>query len=425
MLGGLFSSFIDFTSHSQAFHTQIAHEFTRSGCIHNIDLVGRVRTQINLSNPVECVTSAEVTEYLAPLEAMHTQHMNHGNRYAYAMFVRTVYRQASVGDLMPPIETRDSLIGLLERGDIDARLTVEQPGNRRRARVEIMADTFLDASDTATRDATTLQCPICFDETDVTDLPDNAWLAITPCRHVMCCECFTDIQSHQGAFSGKTCPMCRGINRGMVRIRGTAPTAGNASSTESATEAAVDVAAAADAGGRMEVSRKVQALLECLATIVRERGEGVVVFCDLTDRQMSAVMTTVESQFSGEALIRGIFTSFNDRRRQKVLGEMMDTEACALPRILLARYRTCATGLNMIFANNVIFFNMPHRPELLHQAVGRVNRMGQTKGLIHVIPLLMGSLERRQWEAWRGMLQQWHDVSQVRQARSLAYIASL
>lgn len=322
------------------------------------------------------------------------------------------------------------LFGLLERGESDARFTVEQPANRRRARVEIMADTFLDASETATRDATTLQCPICFDETDVTELPDNAWLAITPCRHVMCCECFTDIQSHQGAFSGKTCPMCRGINRGMVRIRGISPAADNASATEPAaeTEAVVDVAAA-DGAERTDVSQKVQALLQSLATIVSERGEGVVVFCDLTDRQMRAVMTTVESQFSGQALIRGIFISFNDRRRQKVLGEMMDTEACGLPRILLARYRTCATGLNMIFANNVIFFNMPHRPELLHQAVGRVNRMGQTKGTIHVIPLLMGSLERRQWESWRGMLQQWHDVShdvsQVRQARSLAYIASL
>lgn len=431
MLSGLFSSFIEFTGHSPAFHIQIAHEFTRRGCIHNVDLAGRVRTQIDLSNPVECATPAEVAEYMAPLEAVHTQHMNHGNRYAYAMFVRTVYRQASVGDLMPPVEARDTLIGLLERGDADARLTVEPPVSRRRARVEIMADTFLDANETATRDATTLQCPICFDETDVTEVPDNAWLAITPCRHVMCCECFTDIQSHQGAFSGKTCPMCRGINRGMVRIRGVAPTAETASGTEPATEAVADVAAAADAGGSgvssggMDVSQKVQALLESLATIVRERGEGAVVFCDLTDRQMRAVMTAVESQFSGQALVRGIFTSFNDRRRQKVLGEMMDTEACALPRILLARYRTCATGLNMIFANNVIFFNMPHRPELLHQAVGRVNRMGQTKGLIHVVPLLMGSLERRQWEAWRGMLQQWHDVSQVRQARSLAYIASL
>ena len=79
--------------------------------------------------------------------------------------------------------------------------------------------------------------------------------------------------------------------------------------------------------------------------------------------------------------------------------------AAAAPRILLLRWRMGAVGLNLVFADNVIFLGMPHRADFVHQAAGRACRLGQLSPHVRVWPILYrGTLEETLWRCWRGAL---------------------
>src|SRR5690606_15884430 len=48
-------------------------------------------------------------------------------------------------------------------------------------------------------------------------------------------------------------------------------------------------------------------------------------------------------------------------------------------------------GRNFQFAHHLILFDMPVHPELLEQRIGRLDRIGQKKGITIYIPYLLGS----------------------------------
>ncbi len=66
---------------------------------------------------------------------------------------------------------------------------------------------------------------------------------------------------------------------------------------------------------------------------------------------------------------------------------LRQTEACADTAILFCSLRTCAHGINMQWADCVVFLDQDYNPQMERQALKRVHRLGQTKP-VHVYRLI-------------------------------------
>lgn len=126
--------------------------------------------------------------------------------------------------------------------------------------------------------------------------------------------------------------------------------------------------------------------------------KGAVIYCDSSDAQALALSSRIAS--SGlRVSVHTILSKHPMARRNAILEEV---NVSTLPPVLIVRYRMAAVGLNFVFANHAILFQMAHRVDFLHQAVGRLVRLGQRSTKIHVWPILFGgSFEESTYAAWR------------------------
>lgn len=285
-----------------------------------------------------------------------------------------------------------------------------------------------------------LQCPICFEEQANDELQDSGqWVVIDPCRHTLCRDCLDDMRQRNRLL--RTCAMCRGViskflcviaaagaGAGQAMAAGAGAGAGEAMAAGAgagAGEAMVGVAAGAGAGaaadaGVITFGSKMERVLTLLHEITEEaEGDrygafrGAVIYCDASDVQTERLAQAIRASGLGVSVYT-MLSKHSMARRTTILDEVNQSavaaaavvengsERGALPPVLLVRYRMAAVGLNFVFANHVILFQMPHRVDYLHQAVGRLVRLGQRSSKIHAWSILItDSFEHHTYRAWK------------------------
>lgn len=225
---------------------------------------------------------------------------------------------------------------------------------------------------------TGLVCPVCLmdAETDGDDAASVQWLVLRPCMHALCSECANAMRSVTH------CPMCRTVVSGIARV-------------ETAQGAAMDEETPADPDPPAEVgatSPKMQRLLETVQAI-RAVGERAVAFVEGSSDVLRRVAATLRAAGVQAAVLTG---SQSVASRTRALAALDDGSV----EVLVATYRTGSVGLNATAANHVILVDMPPRVDFVHQAIGRANRLGQTRP-VHVHALLYkDTVEERAWTAW-------------------------
>jgi hypothetical protein len=165
------------------------------------------------------------------------------------------------------------------------------------------------------------------------------------------------------------------------------------------------------------LARKLGELARGNETPMSHALRGAVVYFDCSDRHMRELgqwlQARLDADVAGDGVRMRVFmilSSHSPQARQKT---MASVHACAAREderpVLLVRYRICGVGVNYIFANHVFFYTMPHRADYLHQAVGRLCRLGQASREICAWPIvfrrqgvtLFNSFEFSVWQRWK------------------------
>lgn len=268
-----------------------------------------------------------------------------------------------------------------------------------------------------------VSCPICFDDADAEEVRGHprSWVAFQPCHHTMCTSCFTEAVDSRNTRISQTCVMCRTRITALNYVGGGAAAAasqGGAAAAAGQGGAAASASQGGAAAASPILSSKVDHLMSLLLyltmlraddgdTLPEQAANGIVIFCECSDRQLVLMKARISeglaSVFGEEGvLVHAILSSNTTNQRTRILEEITSAKKI---KILLVRYRMCAVGLNFIFANHCILFNLPHRSDYLHQSVGRLCRIGQRAPVVEIWPLVYGdSIESRMWATWKDVI---------------------
>ncbi|HHU20690.1 MAG TPA: DEAD/DEAH box helicase family protein [Bacilli bacterium] len=140
---------------------------------------------------------------------------------------------------------------------------------------------------------------------------------------------------------------------------------------------------AAWTGGSPAQSPKINRLLE-LANEAVENGNKIIVFSFFRD-----VIKTVEESL-GNVVVGSIHGDVSIGQRQEIIDEFRDSKT---KNVLVAQINTAAYGLNIQFANTIIFCEPQIKPSLESQAVARAYRMGQVDNVFVYRLLTVNSVD--------------------------------
>lgn len=266
---------------------------------------------------------------------------------------------------------------------------------------------------------TEVSCPICFEDIAIECLAASVreWVASVPCNHAMCLDCYQEaINTHNTQLLRK-CVMCRSkvTSFGYIGSANEEPTPATTAPEIVATPALatapeiVPTPAPATAQSPTVDGGKTSMLLALLLYLTlapesdgRQPATGIVVFCEGSDAQMEDLRKRIQDSVPYCQCL-ALLSSHTKNARQRILSTVQSSEAHTC-HILLVRYRMCAVGLNFVFANHCILYNMPHRSDYLHQAVGRLCRIGQRSDSVTVWPVLYRGdrcFEQIVWNEWK------------------------
>jgi hypothetical protein len=374
------------------------------------------------------LTDSIIDRFIAALDARRLNVQDVGIVLSHlALAIKHILRQIAFGEPVPSIDVVFvSITNTLDNLQRQHRtqLRADQPPTTSQASLTLHSNPA-DALDSS--QVTSISCPICFDEISHQDLRGafGQWVASLPCKHTLCTDCYGDMTRQRQLH--KRCSMCRTPVSKYVYIKdaaeahapaaeavsqGPAPAAAPAAVSQGPASAAAPAPAAVSQGPASAASTsssKIDLLLSLLLQLSSDPSfRGAVIFCESSDAQMVALMAAVHAVSSTPLFeTHSILSNFTQSRRNAVLDRVCRPGGGGgdLPRLLFVRYRMCAVGLNLIFANHVILFNMPHRADYLHQSVGRLCRMGQVSSSIPVWPILFeNSFEHMLWSRWKNTL---------------------
>jgi hypothetical protein len=384
--------------------------FTLNSIVNSVDVSCRpaIKNVVNVN-----ASSRLVQDFCASVRAAFAQRgytdlrFHHLGIVAYqiGLVIKHILRQMSFGE--EPFTLETYMAGI--NATIGERAGPRELGEATAA-AAIVPDTirqfihnsneFIDCSEIR-HDIT---CPICFDDMG-TGVGNKDWVAFKPCLHTMCTPCFTEAFGSRNLRILQRCVMCR------TRVSNLAWVGGNADSDSTAAPAPPEETQqthAAPAG--LPNPSKIDHLLSLLMYLSLSREDedgqvesasGVVIFCECSDVQMVSLQRRIQDALSmvTEVDVLAVLSSQTASQRNRVFERI---EQNAKFTILLVRYRMCAVGLNFIFANRCIIFNLPHRADYLHQSIGRMCRIGQKSRVVEVWPILFeNSFEATVWNQWK------------------------
>jgi len=136
-------------------------------------------------------------------------------------------------------------------------------------------------------------------------------------------------------------------------------------------------------GGTRAESPKLNRLIELVNEAV-ENGNKIIVFSYFRD-----VIQIIEEAL-GNIAVGSIHGSVPVGQRQELIDEFRDSKT---KNVLIAQVNTAAYGLNIQFANTIIFCEPQIKPSLESQAVARAYRMGQVNNVFVYRLLTLDSID--------------------------------
>jgi SNF2 family DNA or RNA helicase len=83
------------------------------------------------------------------------------------------------------------------------------------------------------------------------------------------------------------------------------------------------------------------------------------------------------------------------RNRQRAVDEFEGNREC---RAFITTRAAGGVGITLVSANYVLFASMPWNPALLRQAEDRAYRLGQTRDVYVIIPIIPHTIDEQVWE---------------------------
>ncbi|KPA86941.1 hypothetical protein ABB37_00968 [Leptomonas pyrrhocoris] len=226
-------------------------------------------------------------------------------------------------------------------------------------------------------------CGVCLD--------DMVAPTLLSCFHMYCKECVIGVIDASRSFAGNViakCPYCRDpksllVEKRVITIGHEAAineeaTAQTAPEADDAPSGVLDTDDGEAALIRIGDGSRVCAFVALVAQIwAAEPGDGILVFSKYP-AFLQLAHDTIQAAGYAPYIVRGASTL---AQRQRVMRALQQPGG-ALPvphRILFVTSRSANAGLNLTFANHVIFLEPNLNPAMEQQAVGRVHRFGQLK----------------------------------------------
>lgn len=237
------------------------------------------------------------------------------------------------------------------------------------------------------------QCGVCLDE--------MAAPTLLTCLHLFCKECIVQVAEASRTVAGNIrarCPYCRDpkcfLNEKRVitlmETDATVEAEDNKADTPPPEEAAETVDLD-DFVQRIGNGTRVKELLQLLDKIwAADPHDGILVFSKFPAMLQLANTAITEHGYSPFYMM-GSSTLV---QRQKIIRALQDDGLAVDPeqpsvdsslkqhRILLVTSRSANAGLNLTFANHIIFLEPNLNPALEQQAIGRIHRFGQLKQVV-------------------------------------------
>ncbi|KPI89056.1 hypothetical protein ABL78_1869 [Leptomonas seymouri] len=226
-------------------------------------------------------------------------------------------------------------------------------------------------------------CGVCMD--------DMVAPTLLNCFHMFCKECVIGVIDASRSFAGNVtakCPYCRNRKSLLEEKRVITTSHGEEMHEGPPLETALEASDASpgtpttdevDAAlVRIGDGSRVCAFVNLVKQIwVTEPGDGVLVFSKYPTF-LQLAHDAIQAAGYVPHIVRGASTL---AQRQRVM-QALQQPGCASPvphRILFVTSRSANAGLNLTFANHVIFLEPNVNPAMEQQAVGRVHRFGQLK----------------------------------------------
>ncbi|XP_071803107.1 helicase-like transcription factor [Asterias amurensis] len=200
---------------------------------------------------------------------------------------------------------------------------------------------------------------------------------ITPCAHVFCARCISDVINNEAMAS--RCPLCRG-------------------NIEKDTLVAVPRQAQQEQKEVIDAdwhsSAKVDAVLECL---IREREKDPATK-SLVVSQFTKLLSLVEKPLrdSGFRFVR-LDGSMSRKQRCEAI-EAFSSTLLNTPTVFLLSLKAGGVGINLTAASRVFLLDPAWNPASEDQCFDRCHRLGQTKDVVVTKFIVKNSIEERMLE---------------------------
>ncbi|CAM39420.1 conserved hypothetical protein [Leishmania braziliensis MHOM/BR/75/M2904] len=231
------------------------------------------------------------------------------------------------------------------------------------------------------------QCGICMD--------NMAAPTLLKCLHMFCKECVLGVidasRSVMGNVNAK-CPYCRDRKSMMeekrvVMVDTTVPMKVVAETRHNDKSSTTAAAHSGDEDVNVVLARigdgsRVRAFLEVVEEIWRTQpDDGVLVFSKYP-AFLQLAYDAVAARGYAPHMVCGASSLAQRQRAMRAMQSSSGDSALSQRRILFVTSRSANAGLNLTFANHVVFLEPNLNPAIEHQAVGRVHRFGQLKQVI-------------------------------------------
>ncbi|SYZ66819.1 Ring_finger_domain/Zinc_finger [Leishmania braziliensis MHOM/BR/75/M2904] len=228
------------------------------------------------------------------------------------------------------------------------------------------------------------QCGICMD--------NMAAPTLLKCLHMFCKECVLGVidasRSVMGNVNAK-CPYCRDRKSMMeekrvVMVDTTVPMKVVAETRHNDKSSTTAAAHSGDEDVNVVLARigdgsRVRAFLEVVEEIWRTQpDDGVLVFSKYP-AFLQLAYDAVAARGYAPHMVCGASSLAQRQRAMRAMQSSSGDSALSQRRILFVTSRSANAGLNLTFANHVVFLEPNLNPAIEHQAVGRVHRFGQLK----------------------------------------------
>ena len=311
-------------------------------------------------------------------------------RYDYFLSMASVQR-ASLQILSALHPARSACSGFVgSKEAIEQRLSdAEAQSFRIRSMVQQLADRNLSSNELFEMAAESAfadragECPICF------ECPLDDPLQ-TPCRHLFCRECILEILELKNE-----CPLCRATVHGMSALKQPADpqsAGGHGDGQRVSSSSPPEDGEEMQNGDGIRFDAKMKRLVVELERIRRDRPNEKSLIFTAFSKSLEWICSELDRNGFSYRTLSGSMTM---NKRKKQLAQFANDGSV---KVFVLTVRAGAVGITLTAANHVFMMEPTLNPALHRQAINRVYRLGQTKG-VHIHTLIMrDSVEQRIWE---------------------------